>query len=161
MNALDGTASGLLAPSFWRAQSASTTVGVASREVAEERHVALAYERCFRELCGYLALPDDWDGYGGQSPDVQAIHCALEALALIAAERLPAPRAMVSGNGEVGLYWRNGYHCEINFQSDRRFYYFCEKGSDVAAAGEDIELSSDLPDELSEFLLQVSYSMET
>jgi hypothetical protein len=160
MSLLQDTASGLLSPPFaWRspASSSATAVGMASGVVGRQRSVDPAYDRCFRELCGYLALSDDWDGYGGTPPDIHAIYAALEALDLLAAEHLPAPRAMVSGSGEVGLYWRNGHYCEINFQADRHFYYFCEAKSGVRAADEDLELTDELPIELVDFLLEVEY----
>lgn len=111
------------------------------------------YATAQRELCSYLDLPEDWDGYGGEAPVERAIYDAMEILGACAGLHLPSPRAMVSSSGEVGLYWRDeAAYGEIRFPGDGTFYYLAEKPGVGEIGGEDLLVTGGLPEELIAFL---------
>jgi len=96
------------------------------------------------KIISYLALAPDWDGYGGVPPSNQAVGDALMWL-----QRLPVdcaqPKPMLSGSGEVGLYWdRNGFYCDIGFLGDGTLSYHAEAadGSSLGKDNVDLDESS-------------------
>lgn len=83
----------------------------------QQRAVALN-EPVFTELLGYKSFVDGWDGEGSVAPSSQDVH---EAIAFVEMLRpyLPLPGAMLSSEGQVGLYWNtpNAY-VDINFEDN-------------------------------------------
>lgn len=85
-----------------------------------------AFERLFQQLQSYANLPAGWDGYEGLPAKTRSLSDAVRLLSLIS-KSLPIPRAMLSSDGEISLYWESGVnYAEIDFPGDGTFYYFCE-----------------------------------
>ena len=58
------------------------------------------------ELLTYKSLSAGWDGDDSAPADVAHIDAASQLLSLLPAG-IPLPKPMLSGDGEVGLYWKN------------------------------------------------------
>lgn len=87
------------------------------------------YDRVVNKLLGYLDLEDDWDGYGAAPPNEGVIDSAIQYLTLLKEKKLPAPKPMLSGSGEVGLYWdHQNSHFELAFEEQGMFSYFINHG---------------------------------
>lgn len=56
-------------------------------------------------LESYKNLEEDWDGYDGIEIDHGVIGTIVGLLNIFEDVGAPAPKSMVSGDGEVGLYW--------------------------------------------------------
>jgi hypothetical protein len=141
--------------SGWGVGSSASEARNEARVFAPEaRFVGRAsYHACYQELCEYLGLSEDWDGYGGHSPSQQAIYDALEGLRLAYEKNLPAPRAMVSGSGEVSLYWRDAdYYCEMGFAGDGKFYFLAKVDGNKSVGQEEVALHDGIPENLASFL---------
>ena len=83
-------------------------------------------ERLLGKIQNYADLQVGWDGYEGQPAKTRSLSDAVRFLYLIA-RSLPIPRAMLSTDGEISLYWESGTdYAEIDFPGDGTFYYFCE-----------------------------------
>jgi hypothetical protein len=92
----------------------------------------VAYLPKYLEICSYLGLSDDWDGYGADRPTADAIFAAIEGLAIAQRMKLPAPEVMVGSSGDVALYWRRGdQYAELGFDQSGRFYMFARVGESV------------------------------
>jgi hypothetical protein len=76
------------------------------------------------EIMAYRHLPDDWDGEGGLAPSKEAIDDALAFIDLLPL-RAKLPKPTVSGDGEVGFYWKtgNGY-INVSFFGDGQIIYY-------------------------------------
>lgn len=103
-------------------------------------------------LEGYLRLSDGWDGPESKAPSASAIEIIETVL-----DRLPnslaIPAAMLSRDGEVGLYWDSpSAFADIVLEGDRVFSFFIrDKSSGLEAFTEDLpadEVSSEKLDQL-------------
>lgn len=80
-------------------------------------------------LYEYLALSENWDGYGGRAPDTRTIFDAETFLRALGEGSATAPRPMVAGDGEVGFYWKwPGGYAEATFNGNGTFTYFAKSG---------------------------------
>jgi hypothetical protein len=82
------------------------------------------FEAVKATLLSYLNLGDGWDGYGGVkiSPDV--VESCIELLHQVNNFKLRLPETMVSGDGEVGLYWtRENLYVEIGVEEKGLYTY--------------------------------------
>jgi len=78
----------------------------------------------FSQLVGYLKLEPGWDGPGSVAPSASDIELAKEFVASIPAV-YPIPKAMLSGDGIVGLYWDDVFmYVDIQFESDHTLSIF-------------------------------------
>ena len=103
------------------------------------------HEQLVASLYGYLDLPANWDGYGGIAPPAKAVFDAERFLSTMSgAASLPKP--MISGDGQVGLYWRGqDQYIEVTFVGDDRATIFAEKGGrSVCAENIPIEIASQM-----------------
>jgi hypothetical protein len=75
-------------------------------------------------IMAYRHLPQDWDGEGGVAPLKGAIDDALAFIDLLPlTAKLPKP--MVSGDGEVGFYWKTGDgYIDVGFFGDGKITYY-------------------------------------
>jgi hypothetical protein len=76
------------------------------------------------EIIAYCHLHEDWDGEGGVSPSREAVGDALAFLELLPL-KANLPKSTVSGDGEVGFYWKapNGY-IDVGFLGDGQIRYY-------------------------------------
>lgn len=70
------------------------------------------------ELDGYGSLKDGWDGEGSLAPSRSDIERAIAFVDSLPSA-IPLPKPMVSGDGQIGLYWSKGdKYADINFDFD-------------------------------------------
>lgn len=72
-------------------------------------------ERRLRDL---LDLPENWDSYGGRSPNPELVAYAAAQLGGLKALRLPPPTIVPSGDGQILATWRGrGIEVELWFEA--------------------------------------------
>ena len=93
------------------------------------------------QLKSYLFLEKDWDGYGGIGPAIEAVNDAIFTVKSIP-DNLPLPTPMISGDGEVGVYWKFGNtFIDIEFSGDGLSTYYIRTHEGKEYFGDDISLS--------------------
>jgi len=99
-------------------------------------------EKIAGAIISYRSLMNDWDGYGGNPPSNQAIVDSLLWLSLLPTKS-PLPKPMLSGAGEVGLYWdTDGFYCDIGFFGDGTFSYYAEAPDGATLSDEAVEVTN-------------------
>lgn len=108
-------------------------------------------------LNGYGNLPEDWDGYGGVPPMSETVSDASNVVSLLPRE-VPLPKPMLSGNGNIGLYWKtDDLYLDIEFEGDGTFSYYAEKAGVEPLFDDMISVATDkLPEELEQLLFSLS-----
>jgi hypothetical protein len=75
------------------------------------------------EIMASRHLHKNWDGEGGMAPSKEAMSDALAFLELLPLNA-KLPKTTISGDGEVGLYWKTpGGYIDIGFLGDGRIRY--------------------------------------
>ena len=111
-------------------------------------------EKIEGRITSYLLLENDWDGYEGKPPSNQAVVDSLMWLSLLPTDT-PLPKPMLSGAGEVGLYWEAAdFYCDIGFFGDGTFSFYAERPDGSSMSNEDIEIKS-TPESLLILLLKI------
>ncbi|MDV6345086.1 hypothetical protein [Nitrosomonas sp. Is37] len=78
----------------------------------------------FSQLDGYSELEPGWDGPDSVTPSSIDIKLAIDFVASIPAI-FPLPKAMVSSDGTIGLYWDDTFmYIDIQFESDHTLSMF-------------------------------------
>ena len=91
--------------------------------LVQDRRSALA-----SDVKAYRGLEDNWDGEEGISPARSAIDDALAFIELLPL-RARLPRPMVSGDGEVGFYWKtDDCYVDVGFFGDGMISYYGRSG---------------------------------
>lgn len=98
--------------------------------------------RLNRKLDDLSKLPLNWDGYGGRPATVQSLN---DARAFI--KRLPThsrvPNVMLSGNGEISLFWEeNDIYIEAAFPGGGAYHYFVD-GPTGGPSDDDVQANAD------------------
>ena len=126
-----------------------------SYSIPEDYTYTIDKNKLIDKLYSYLDLGDDWDGYGGKAPSLKAILEATNFLKSLKTKVLPYP--MLSGDGEVGLYWeQDGYFVDIGFYGDGEYSYYAEGPNLEPLSSDHSEVSMGLDAELEEFLSNLS-----
>ncbi len=87
----------------------------------------IEYEDLYKELSTYNKLKENWDGYNGIRPSDDIINTAKLFLNILKNNKIHRPRIMVSGNGEIALFWKkNENYIEIDFDIKSRLSFFYE-----------------------------------
>ena len=109
----------------------------------DKRYVSL-----YTELSSYRELQENWDGYGGIKPDDEMISTTRKFLNILKENQIAEPKIMLTGSGEIGLFWKNKNHyIEVDFDKNKYLSFFYE--IDGKLHGEDDILIDDiLPDKL-------------
>lgn len=116
------------------------------------RNINLA--KVAKHIRSFVQLPIDWDGYGGIPASQASASDALELLV-----RTPKysriPKAMLSGDGEVSLYWDSSHaYAEASFPGDGTFHFFTDTpNAQNIIDGDDIDVRSNFPADLRRFLI--------
>jgi len=120
------------------------------------RHQGSEYVALLRTLMSYLALRDDWDGYGGRAATWKAVSDAIVFLARLP-RTLPLPRPMVAGSSIVGLYWERGHlYASIDFDGSGMFCYITDRAGN-AQGEENVKVDEgSLPSGLTEMLREIA-----
>ena len=95
------------------------------------------------ELLSYIKLTKGWDGYQGVVPEESVINISLNFLKLIKSQNFPAPKPMLSGEGEVSLYWDiDNTYIEVGFEAESFFSYLIDS-VDRTTGEDDVKFDSD------------------
>ncbi len=96
----------------------------------------------------YAFLTEDWDGYGGVAPSKAIIKTTIELLEKLHLQGFSIPKPMLSGSGEIGLYWKNNsIYTEITIDEPNSYSLYIEEGNAYSGKA-DIKIEEDLPQEL-------------
>lgn len=106
------------------------------------------YLSVYTELYSYKKLQNNWDGYGGIRPDDEIINSAKKFINILKYNKIFEPKIMVSGNGEIGLFWKNqNNYIEVDFDEDGHLSFFYEIDGKVHGE-DDIAITENIPDKL-------------
>jgi len=106
------------------------------------------YQKIYTELDSYKELKNNWDGYGGVRPNDEIIITAQKFIDRLESLQIINPKIMVSGVGEIGLFWKNkNSYIEVDFDENEYFTYFYKINNEIYGE-DDIALSQDIPDRL-------------
>lgn len=77
-------------------------------------------------LRSYLELDKGWDGFDGVAASIESFNDAVSFISKLP-KQAPAPKTMLSGDGEIALYWedRNRY-AEAAFPGDGTFHFIMD-----------------------------------
>lgn len=105
----------------------------------------IEYEKLNDELFSYKLLKNNWDGYNGIKPSDDIVNTAKLFLSTLKTNKTIHPHIMLSGNGEISLFWKNKKnYIEVSFDEKNKLSFFYEL--DKAVYGEDdIEISQTIP----------------
>lgn len=135
-----------------------TVYQILSSNTLPEEYSGL-YKQTERELLDYLALDEDWDGYGGVVPDEAVVQTCINFLHLLNVKGIAPPRPMLDGQGEVSLFWRRDEsYFEIGFEEEGLFSYF-SRHNGIISGDDDIEPGS-MPEILVAGLIDYTKEME-
>lgn len=96
----------------------------------------------------YINLEEDWDGYGGIPPMKEIVVTATNLVSKLKMEEIKVPKPMLSGSGEIGLYWKNdSMYIEITIDEPQKYSLYIEEGSSYSGKI-DIDIADNLPEEL-------------
>lgn len=90
----------------------------------------------------FTRLPQDWDGYDGIPATYESWISAVEFIQLLP-NRVDTPFAMLSGDGEISLFWENAKnYLEVSFPGDGTYHYiFTSQDRDIQFASDDLSLN--------------------
>lgn len=85
------------------------------------------FNKTERELLSYLQLKDDWDYEGGVVPENYSVNTSINFLKMLKKFQLPLPKPMLTGDGEVCLYWKKKkFYIEVGFEKEGQFSYLVD-----------------------------------
>ena len=79
----------------------------------------------FNKLDEYSLLPENWDGYGCDKPNLQIIENARKFISELMKNINVIPKTMISSYGAVGFYFKldKTRYIEIEIEEDRYSYF--------------------------------------
>lgn len=91
----------------------------------------------------FLYLSDNWDGYGGVSPQAGLIESVVNFISTIKNNsKILPPKVMLSGDGEISLLWQKGdLYIEIGFDDENQ-YSFLVNHENITIGKDDCDFSS-------------------
>jgi hypothetical protein len=105
------------------------------------------YSNLYTELFSYRELQDNWDGYKGVKPSDEIISTTERFIDILKCNKILKPKIMVSGNGEIGLFWKNqDKYIEIDFDEAEYLSFFYKMNGTVY--GEDDVTINHIPEKL-------------
>jgi hypothetical protein len=128
----------------------SAEQGLGARRQPDQRSILAS------EIMAYRHLPHDWDGEGGAAPSKDALADALTFIDLLPL-RAKVPKPTVSGEGEVGFYWKTSdAYVDVGFLGDGRITYYGRAAGEGLEAGDSRPFSrNSLPKDLLEIINRV------
>ncbi len=106
------------------------------------------YIRLIEELSSFSTLERNWDGYNGVKPDNEIISTVENFLTILKEKNISSPEIMLSGDGEIGLFWKNKKdYIEISFYTKDYLTFFHTLGSSFYGE-DDILFSKNSPTKL-------------
>ena len=107
-------------------------------------------------LNSYEQLPENWDGYDGIAPKKSVIEATVSFLDKLTKESIKVPKSMLSGTGEVSLYWEvDNTYIEIGFEDSIHYTYLIDNKGE-AFGEDDYPLMENIPNQLIQALKTIS-----
>ncbi|MCK5538973.1 MAG: hypothetical protein KAI79_19270 [Bacteroidales bacterium] len=104
----------------------------------------------------YEQLPNNWDGYNGIAPEKSTVTATIAFLNVLMNQSIVSPKSMLSGSGEISLYWDNGdTYIEIGFEDKEHYTYFIDNNGE-GSGEDDYPLSESIPNSLLQILKTIS-----
>jgi len=104
----------------------------------------------------YEQLPNNWDGYNGIAPERSTIKATMAFLNVLMHQSILTPKSMLSGSGEISLYWdTEDTYIEIGFEDEAHYTYFVDKNGEEFGE-DDYPLSESVPNSLLQILKTIS-----
>jgi predicted small secreted protein len=108
----------------------------------------IEYSDLYNELSTYSDLNKNWDGYNGIRPSDDIIETVKLFLNILKNNKIHHPRIMLSGSGEVALFWKNNKnYIEIDFDLKNKLSFFYELDTDIYGE-DDVVISGLIPQKL-------------
>jgi len=103
------------------------------------------YIQLFEELFSYNELKENWDGYNGIKPDNEVILTVESFLNILQEKKITSPEIMLSGEGEIALFWKNKKdYIEVSFYTKEYLTFFYTLGSSFYGE-DDISFDKNIP----------------
>lgn len=100
-----------------------------------------------KSIFDFKQLKENWDGYGGVTPDQSTIQDAIDLIKKLPDNALPM-RAGISGDGEISLVWENeSLFADIGVTGDGTYCFFI-KNNEKKMYGDDIPLDKTVSQEV-------------
>ena len=104
------------------------------------------------KIRSFSSYVDNWDGYGGHAASTQAVANATAIVRLIPSN-LPLPRAGLSGDGAISLFWESeGIFIDLGFYGNDAMTYYAEVDFKGKFFGEDVPVGAGIPAEVHNIL---------
>jgi hypothetical protein len=115
---------------------------------ANDASYSIEYSELFSELSTYSDLNKNWDGYNGIRPSDDIIETVSIFLNILKNHKIHHPRIMVSGSGEIALFWKdNKNYIEIDFDIKNKLSFFYELDMDIYGE-DDVAINGFIPQKL-------------
>jgi len=106
------------------------------------------YQKIYTELLSYKKIQSNWDGYGGIRPNDKIIDTTKNFLTILEKNKIINPNIMVSGAGEIGLFWKKqNTYIEVDFDEENLFTFFYDIDNNLYGE-EDIVWNENIPEKL-------------
>lgn len=110
------------------------------------------YSELYTELYTFGNLNDNWDGYNGIRPSDEIIETVRVFLNILKNNKIHHPGIMVSGSGEIALFWKNdNNYIEIDFDVKNKLSFFYELDMDIYGE-DDVLIDGLIPKKLDDSL---------
>lgn len=101
-----------------------------------------SYNDIFKELNSYKDLKPNWDGYDGRKPSDDIVNTTKKFLEELKNNKISAPEIMISGIGQIAIYWKNrDSYIEVNFDM-KDYLSFFYKIDGVVYGEDDLKVDS-------------------
>lgn len=118
------------------------------------------YSDIFKELNSYKDLKPNWDGYNGKKPSDEIINTAKKFLEKLQNSQISSPEIMLSGSGEIAIYWENrDNYIEVNFDMKDYLSFFYKIEENIY--GEDDLKADNLPTKLKDSFKYFEITIDT
>ena len=129
-------------------QNNVTPIIIQNVKSANDTSYNIEYSDLYKELSTYSDLNKNWDGYNGIRPSDDIIETVKVFLNILKNRKIHHPRIMVSGNGEIALFWKNNKnYIEIDFDLKNKLSFFYELDTDIYGE-DDVVINGLIPQKL-------------
>ena len=118
---------------------------IAGQLSIQEHSSSKNYIQLLEELFSYKDLKENWDGYNGIKPNNEVILTVKSFLNILQEKKITSPEIMLSGEGEIALFWKNKKdYIEVSFYTKEHLTFFYTLGSSFYGE-DDISFDKDIP----------------
>ncbi len=114
----DRVSTSIISFDHYRMPSTEATIAELRVPIGNKIEDKISENDVFYKLASYSKLEPDWDGADSVIPSITDVQLAIDFVESMPAI-FPFPKAMLSRNGVIGLYWDDGsVYIDIQFDSD-------------------------------------------